>query len=360
MKRKIFLNGRFLTQPVTGVQRTAVELVKGLDALIEEKVINENEYEFVLIYSGELINHLELKFIRVCKKGILKGNLWEQLELPVYTAGHLLISMCTVSTLLKRKQMVIVHDASPIVNPQFFSFIFRLWYRIAVTVLGKVARQIITVSNFSKSELVSRIGIKEGKIEVIYNAADHILRIDDCEQSFKDRILALQPYCLAVSSLSANKNFKVISKAFNQTEFSGYRMLVAGGKSNTLNYDALDKGITSLGYVTNEQLKYLYTNASLFIFPSFYEGFGIPPLEAMICGCPVLASNASALPEVLEKSVEYFDPGNAEELAIKLHKIVKETQKIEDLRQKGLDQAQKYSWKKSALYLYKLIEKNNR
>ena len=356
MKRTIFLNGRFLTQPITGVQRTAMELVRALDQLIDHHIIDRNLYQFNLIYSGTPINLISLKHIQLVKKGILKGNLWEQMELPFYTAGYLLISMCTVSCLLKRKQIVIVHDASFSVNPSYFSFVFRIWYKIAITWLGKIALHVITVSNFSKSELVKYLRFDEEKITIIYNAADHILRYSNPAEDFKTKINKLKPYCLAVSSLSANKNFGGLSRAIAKIDFKNYHMLVAGGISSTLQAATPDPSVTFLGYVTDQELKYLYLNASLFIFPSFYEGFGIPPLEAMIAGCPVASSSTSSLPEVLGDACAWFNPHDDAEMALAIHQLINDPVQLEKLKAAGYKQSAMYSWSNSALQLLELIK----
>jgi glycosyltransferase involved in cell wall biosynthesis len=356
MKKRIFLNGRFLTQPITGVQRTAIELVQALDQLIDQRIIDRDNYRFNLIYSGIPVNAIQLKHIKIVKRGIFKGNLWEQLELPFYTAGNLLISMCTVAPLLKRKQFVIVHDASFIVNPTFFPLIFRTWYKVAISLLGKTARKIITVSDFSKSELIKHLKINEAKITVIYNAADHILKYDDPGDDFKSKTECYKPYCLAVSSLSANKNFNGLSRAIAKIDFKGYHMLIAGGISTTLQAATPDPLVTYLGYVSNEELKYLYLNASLFVFPSFYEGFGIPPLEAMIAGCPVLSSNTSSMPEVLDNACAWFNPHDDVEMASAIHQLINSPERLEQLKAAGYKQSAKYSWNKSAIQLFELIQ----
>jgi glycosyltransferase involved in cell wall biosynthesis len=355
MKKIIYLNGRFVTQSITGVQRTAYEIVSALDKLIDKGEIDGEKIEFRLIYSGVIINPIELKHIKLIKKGILKGNLWEQFELPFYTGSNLLISMCTVSTLFKRNQVVFVHDASFAVNPQFFSFLFRTWYNFAISMLGKITRQIITVSNFSKSELNHHVGISTEKIAIIYNAADHILTYGDPDDQFKQKINALKPYCLAVSSLSANKNFSGLSEAVQQIDFEKYHMLIAGGVASTLQQATPDPSVTYLGYVTNAELKYLYTNASLFLFPSFYEGFGIPPLEAMLCGCPAAVSNTSSLPEILGDAVAYFNPYEPDSIAHKINTLLNNPTLLAVLKHKGYDKATQYNWKKSALQLFNII-----
>ena len=163
VKKKIFLNGKFLTRPLSGVQRSAFELIKALDELIDQGVVNCQDISIILIYSGEIINPINLKHIKLLKKGLFKGNLWEQLELPIYSAGNLLVSLCSISTLFKAKQILIVHDASFFVNKEFFSLAFRTWYKIAIPLIGKLARQIITVSEFSKQELIKYGGLEEKK-----------------------------------------------------------------------------------------------------------------------------------------------------------------------------------------------------
>jgi len=358
MKKKIFLNGRFLTQPITGVQRTAHELIKALDKLIEECVIDKSSFEFILIApKGELMS-LQLNHIRLVQKGFLKGNLWEQFELPIYTLNYLLISMGYVSCLIKRKQIIIMHDAGTFSHPHFFKSTFRAWYKFAISILTKVSLHIITVSEFSKKELIKHTKIKENKVTVIYNAPDHIKHYTEPDDEFKDKIKQMQPYFLGVSSLHPHKNFEVLSKASVSADLAEYKIAIAGGaNSRSFQTVVLDKSVVMLGYVSNQQLKYLYSHASLFIFPSLFEGFGIPPLEAMILGCPVLSSNATALPEILGDACEYFDPLNVDDLVSKMEGLVKNKTRLDELQQNGYERAALYNWKKSAACLLELIKK---
>jgi glycosyltransferase involved in cell wall biosynthesis len=350
-----YINGRFLTRPLTGVERTAYELVLALDKLLADQP--GTTYQYILIYSGMLCNPIALKRIQLVKKGVFTGNLWEQLELPFYTGGSLLISMCTISSLFKRKQLLTVHDASFMAQPQFFPSAVRNWYKLAIPFLGRRIRKLITVSAFSKAELIKYFGFKEEHVVVIYNAADHLLRFNEPSDHFRKKINALKPYVLAVSSMSANKNFRGLSKEVEQINFKGHRMLIAGGIIPTLKQVSLPGGVNYLGYVSNEELRYLYANASLFVFPSFYEGFGIPPLEAMIAGSPVLASNTSSMPEVLNDACEYFDPYNEGDLAAKIQLLLDDEDRLRSLTMRGQRQAALYSWQHSAKKLHLLIEK---
>jgi len=355
MRQKVYLNGRFLTRSLSGVQRSAFELVTALDELIERKKVNADNISFILIYSGDIINPICLKHIQLLKRGIFKGNLWEQLELPIYTAGSLLISMCSISTIFKSKQIVVVHDASFFVNKDYFSFSFRTWYKFAIPFIAKMSRRTVTVSDFSKNELVKYGNLDEQKISVIYNAADHILRYETPDKVFIDKINSFKPYCLSVSNLGANKNYKGLSKAISKINFANKHMLIAGGEMSGLKSETPDKNVTYLGYVTNNELKYLYLNASLFIFPSFYEGFGIPPLEAMMAGCPVIASNTSSLPEILADACAYFDPADPNDMASKIDSLINDNERLGILKSKGYQRSAMYNWEKSGLQFYNLM-----
>jgi len=358
MSTTVYLNGKFLTRPLTGVQRSAFELVNSLDNLIGEKHIG-NDYNFILLYPGKPLALQPFKYIKCVNKGILTGSLWEQMELPLYTFNSLLVSLCSISTLFKKKQIVLVHDASFFVNKDFFSFSFRTWYKFAIPFLGKIVNQIVTVSNFSKSELSKYGKINPDKIAVVYNSPEHILKVGEPSGGFVKTVESLKPYCLAVSNMGANKNFAGLSTAIDKINFSNYHMLIAGARLRTLKYAAPTNRATYLGYVTDEELKYLYKNASLFIFPSFYEGFGIPPLEAMILGCPVIASNTSAIPEVLDDACDYFNPFDPQDMAIKIDSLLNNPSRLNDLKILGQKRASVYSWRNSGKKLFALIQRHS-
>lgn len=355
--KSVFINGRFLTRPLSGVQRSAYEIVKALDELIEKTPEAYREISFTLIYSGEIINPMELKHIQLLERGFFSGNIWEQLELPFYSEGCLLVNLGSIAPIIKTKQVLLIHDASFFVNKHFFSAAFRYWYQMAIPILGKLSRHIITVSEFSKAELIKYAHIKKDKISVIPNAADHIPYFNDPDEQFKLKIDVLKPYCLAVSNLGANKNFSGLSKALQYVNFDKYTMVIAGGGLSTLKRETVASNITYLGYVSNGELKYLYQNASLFIFPSFYEGFGIPPLEAMISGCPVIASNTTSIPEVCGDACAYFNPNDPIDMGHQINALLNDGSKLSDLKAKGYQRAAMYSWQNSGKLLFNIIKR---
>lgn len=358
MTKKVYINGRFLTSPFSGVQRSAFELILALDKVLARKSLLLKEYSFIILYSGNIINPIELTNISIQKKGILKGNLWEQLELPLYTLRHLLINLCSIAPVIKRKQLVLIHDASFFVNKTYFSFAFRIWYKFAIPIIGLFSKHILTVSEFSKSELIKYAAINSNKISVIYNSADHIARFQKPSTEFVDKISKLRPYCLAVSNLGANKNFKGLNLALNLIDFKPYNMVIAGAAQRVLNATSTVEGKSVyLGYIDNNELSYLYSHATLFIFPSFYEGFGIPPLEAMISGCPVIASQTSSIPEICGFACAYFDPYQPVDMATKIEKLLNDPERLIELKTLGKIQASKYNWEESGKNLLSIVAK---
>lgn len=338
--KKIVINGRFLTQQITGVQRVAHELVREMDNLIKEKNI-----EVVVLAPKNIIFENLYKNIKIKKVGFLKGQLWEQLELPFYTLKEkgILLNLCNTAPIINTG-IVDIHDISFRVNPQFFSKKFSWYYRVLIWILVRTSKKIITVSEFSKQEIIKYYKIPDEKIEVIYNSWEHILRIEQDMSILKKFNLEKKNFYLAVSSVAPNKNFKYIielAKLYPEKSF------VIVGKKNIKVFGELGienlKNLVWCGYVSDEELKALYMTCKGFIYPSFYEGFGLPPLEVMGCGCKnIYVSKTSCLPEIFGDSVVYLNP-------YKIEKILKNNL---SLNNKVLDN---YNWKISAKKLLKLF-----
>lgn len=336
--KKIVINGRFLTQQITGVQRVAHELVREMDNLIKEKNI-----EVVVLAPKNIIFENLYKNIKIKKVGFLKGQLWEQLELPFYTLKEkgILLNLCNTAPIINTG-IVDIHDISFRVNPQFFSKKFSWYYRVLIWILVRTSKKIITVSEFSKQEIIKYYKVPKEKVEVVYNAWQHILRIKEDMTILKRFNLEKKNFYLAVSSVAPNKNFKYIlelAKLYSEKKF------VIVGKKNIKVFGDLGvenlKNLVWCGYVSDEELKALYMTCKGFVYPSFYEGFGLPPLEAMGCGCnEIYVSNTTCLPEIFEDNVMYLNPNIIE-------KILENRNKIEKCM------LNKYEWKKSAL---KIIE----
>lgn len=304
---KIYINGRFITQRITGVQRYAWEMTKAMDALISQNnILKQNQY-YLISPIGSLFKPL-LNNIEFIEKGISKGHIWEQFELPLYTHDGFLINFCNCAPLLKRNQTVTIHDAAVAAMPNTFSWCFRTWYKLMFKILGKTLDHIFTVSNFSKKELHRYFDIPLKKISVTYNGIDHIKRIVPDNAVIDKFDISNKKYAFAVSSLNPSKNFKLILDV--ALKMPDILFVIAGGtNSKVFNSIGIDTPSNAklIGYVTDEELIALYQHASVFLYPSVYEGFGIPPLEAMNCGCPVIVSDIEVFHEIYEDSAKYCE-----------------------------------------------------
>lgn len=349
----IYINGRFLLQEITGVQRFSYELVKNL-FLIRDDII-------VIVPDGDI--KYDITFIKDSNLKILnlgKGHLWEQTILPAYLkkiGSPLLINLCNTAPIFYTNQIVTHHDITYIRHPNSFSLGFRLFYKIAPKFFLKNSKAIITVSEFSKREIVSYYRVNEDKVNVIYNAVNENFDISTAlDITLKDD----DKYFLAVGSLAHHKNLNYLIEQFSTiSQRYPVKLKIVGGSSRNLKSNTGDKNIQNiefLGRVTEDELLDLYKNAFAFIFPSLYEGFGIPPLEAQACGCPVISSDMSVMPEVLSDSVLYFNPMVENDLADKIIYMLEHTSVANNLRVYGLNNVRRFSWKESSLQLSEMID----
>ncbi|MFQ5786419.1 MAG: glycosyltransferase family 4 protein, partial [Thermodesulfobacteriota bacterium] len=280
---KIFFNARLFQHRITGVQRYAIELLKTLDLLIDRGEIGLGDSSLIMLAPAKVKSSLCFKHLQFRQVGLLHGHLWEQIELPFYARNGLLVNLCNTAPLFKRDQIVTIHDAAVFANPKTYSFLFLLWYKMLLRRIGQMSKRIITVSAFSKKELHRYCHIPLAKMQVIYEGSEHL-----CSQSTDDTILRkhnLKPnsYLLAVSSIKKNKNFDSLMKAFDFLPDHELEIVIAGARDCKIydnKYMALPKNIKYVGYVCDSELRALYENAAFFVYPSFYEGFGLPPIEA--------------------------------------------------------------------------------
>ena len=303
----IYINGRFLTQNITGVQRYAIEVIKALDKYLNTGKL-KNKYGFEIVCPKNIKQKLELNNIKIKQIGILKGHLWEQIELPLYVKGNFLFNFCNCAPIIKKNQVVTIHDAAVCAVPEAYSFLFRTWYKFMFYILGHRLDRIFTVSNFSKKELHKYFSIDLNKIDVTYNGIDHILKIKPDERIFSKFNIEKNNYILAVSSLNPAKNFKLILETAKQ--MPDINFVIAGGTNSSVFKSKglpVTDNVKFIGYITDEELVALYKYASCFVYPSLYEGFGIPPLEAMLNGCPVILSKIDVFKEIYGKNVLYCE-----------------------------------------------------
>lgn len=338
----LFVNARFLTQPITGVQRYAIEISQELRKLLGDDI--------VFVAPHGIVQDKYAKELGVIFIGRYKGYLWEQWDLLQYLKKHgnpLLLCLCNTAPLFYKNKIVTVHDVAFEAYPQTFSRLFLYVYRFMIPRIVQSAKKVITVSEFSKDEIVKYYGINREKISVVYNAVSSKFHHKDDER------LRKQKYLLAVSSLNYRKNFHTVLEAFTMFEKTEQdTMLYIIGDLSNSNFAGIDirrynddPRIRFLGRISDDELVRYYSNAAAFIYPSIYEGFGIPPLEAQACGCPVVVSDIPPLREVIADSGVYCNPFNVKDIAEKMVNVVARS---EELSAKGYANEARFSWRTSA------------
>ena len=351
---KVIINGRFFSQRITGVQRFALEIVRELD-----KIVSDKNYE---LYIPKHCNvSLKLKNIKVKESNsIFNGILWDIFSYSSYVKREkgLSVNLCNGIN-LNKPSIVCIHDVTYKANPDFFSRTLKyklkmLWNRFSYWFNTKHADFIITVSKFSKKEIMKYYHINQDRIFVINNAWQHVNRINDDKINLSSSypFLSSGTYFFSMSTLEVNKNFRwVLNAAKNNPE---YVFVIAGG--GRLNEAANAIGFSNfvnvhfLGYITDEEAKSLIKNCKAFIFPSLYEGFGLPPIEAMGVGCKnIILSDIEVMHEIFGDSVSYIDPKKFD------YKFQK--QDFENHTNSYHEILDKYSWAKSAAELYALINR---
>jgi len=346
----IYINGRFLTQPSTGVQRYAREIVAHFDSLLEGNELAKQVCMHCLVPRGTA-RSTSWKNITIEEVGVNRGNLWEQIDLPLHLKGGFLFSPANSGPFLYQNQAVTFHDASVFAIPSAYSFWFRLKYRLIFTSLARLAKVIFTDSKFSQSELSRHLKQDPEKFRVLHLAGGHLDRIQADTSILAKYNLQKNGYVFMVGSQSRHKNLAAVLNALVFMN-SDIKVAFASVQSQQIfNREvarARAKNIIALGYITDKELKALYLNALCFIFPSYYEGFGLPILEAMHCGCPVLCAQAASLPEVAGDVALFFDPMNTMNIANTIDRIVLDLQLRNDLIQKGYQRAKEFSWQTTA------------
>ena len=300
---------------------------------------------------------IALDHISTVEVGRLRGQQWEQLELPAYTGGHLLLNLCNTAPVGVRS-IVVIHDASVFAIPQAYSPAFRSWYRILIPLLGRRALRIITDSHFSREELSRRAGIPHDKLDVLPLGADHVLHSAADKGVFHRLPVGPGRYILAVGSRSPHKNLGALVAAVAALGVKQLPLVLAGG-TNARVFAASSRSESSIdaGYVTDGELRALYENALCFVFPSLYEGFGLPPLEAMLCGCPALVSNAGPMPEVCGSGARYCNPRDPDDIARGIREIVAEPGRREQQVRAGAARAREFTWQRSAHELISILDR---
>jgi glycosyltransferase involved in cell wall biosynthesis len=284
----------------------------------------------------------------------IKGHVWEQFYLPTQLRRRLLWSPGNTGPITVSRQVLTVHDAAALDHPEWFERKFALWYGALLPRLVRKVRAIITVSHFSRERIVQLTGVDGERVHVIANGVEARFRPANMAavKEIRAKFELNDPYILFVGSLEPRKNLKVLLQAWQLGSFDGAMLAVVGASGHlfqNLQFDSVPEGVRLLGRVEDELLPALYSGAAGFVYPSVYEGFGLPPLEAMACGCPIAVSDIPAHREVCGSTALYFDPFSPEDLSSKLELLLRlDATSRASYAEGGINRAANYSWANAA------------
>jgi glycosyltransferase involved in cell wall biosynthesis len=349
----IYVNGRFLGRPLTGVERFARGILHQVDAILDAA---QAESWTILVPPG--VSHDQgFRRLRIRTTGRLQGHAWEQIDLFKASRDGTLISPCNSGPILHSRQLAVIHDALVYRFPEGFSRSYGRLHRTLGRLLARRAH-LATVSNFSRLELAAVLKRPAETISIIGNAVDHIetLRPD---QAVLDRFsLRHRPYFLFIGSPASNKNLARAVEAFQKLGRDDVAFVLVGkaGKAFSHGLSAtLPPNVIQTGRLEDAEIAALYGNAEALVFPSLYEGFGIPPLEAMSLACPVLAADIPVLREVCGDSAYFFDPYDVTAITQAMHLTLDGKLDRESLRLAGKTRAGSFSWENSARTLLRIV-----
>ena len=302
--REVHINGRWLGQPFTGVQRYSEE--------VASRVAASKDFDFVLhVPKGATVPAwAESTGVRV-RMAPVTGVAYEQIYLPLVTLGKFMLSFGGIPPVFKRRQVVTFHDATPFRFSRTFRFLFVAYYFLGFFILSRTASRLLTVSEFSRDELAEVLHVKASRFLVVPCSSDLASKTESQQPELTNQ----ESTYLVVGTLARHKNLAAPIEALAA---SGRHVTVVGASGLASVFAgataSFGPSVTVTKGLTDGELRWLYENSKALVFPSFYEGFGLPVLEAQTLGCPVITSHAASIPEVAGDGALYFDPSDLDEL----------------------------------------------
>jgi glycosyltransferase involved in cell wall biosynthesis/GT2 family glycosyltransferase len=340
------VNGRFLTQPVTGVQRYAWNVCAAINASLSGL---EAHAPIIAPLSAPDPGFSAMPLVGT---GPLSGQLWEQSVLPARWQARLL-NLGNLGPIVKADQVICIHDANIFVEPESYGMSFRLVYSTLQRVLAKRAARIATVSAESARQIARYLPVQATDIVVLPNGHEHALAWDPASARIGPSALSGadgRGFVLALGSRARHKNLQLLINIAPEIAAMGLDVVIAGGGADIFTEEVLPSlpNVKMIGHVTDHDLAYLMDRAVCLAFPSWTEGFGLPIVEAMARGCPVISSDRASMPEVCGDAALMAPPDNPAAWIRHLRRLVASPELRRDLIARGRQQIGLFSWTKTA------------
>ena len=343
--RRIVFNGKFRAGGLNGVHRVAARLIAEVDALLAAAPAPDDPAQShlscALIVPKGCAGGLPLSAIQLIEDDRPASQSWEQLRLPRLAAGGLLVNLANLAPIAHRPKLTLLHDAQFLRADSSYPWRQRMGYRLLTPLMARSSARVLTVSAFSAGELASGGVTGRAQAEVLHNGADHILEAAPDPAALARLGLAPRSYALMFGSPKAYKNNAVVFAAFAQGALAPLRLVIVGPPRAALEAAGLTPPADAVfaGPCDDAALRTLYEGAEALLFPSRTEGFGLPPVEAMLCGCPVVAAPCGAVPEVCGDAAVYADPDDPAAWQAALATLPREA-----LIAAGRSHAARYTW----------------
>lgn len=290
-----------------------------------------------------------------------KGHLWDQLVLPWKAKNKLLWSPNNVGPMFLKRQVLTVHDIVSIDHPEWLNKTFVKWYQFFTPILFKNVAHIVSISEFTKQRILERFKLPESKITVIHNGVDIPVINPEPQSRFE---VPFKRYILSLGSIEPRKNIPMLIEAWKNIQHEvpeDIGLVIVGAKGNNRIFrdtpiKELPQKVFFTGHISDEHIKQLYAEAMLFVYMSIYEGFGLPPLEAMSYGTAVLTGNKTSLPEVIGDAGLMVDPLSLSECENALKYLIYNESERNRLAEKGLMRAKLFTWKDASEKTWNLLK----
>jgi glycosyltransferase involved in cell wall biosynthesis len=354
--RPIYFNGKFYAGGFNGVHRVADRLIRELDeAWIQAPP--EDRPEMTLLVPRRRQWDPSVRNIKVVEETHGQGQLWEQFVLPRRARGGLLVNLCNLAPVLHPRKLLLLHDAQFVLSDNSYPARLRWGYRLLTPLMARTSDRVLTVSSYSR-QMLDFCGVLPGaRIEVLHNGADHILDATPDPEIVARLGLRPNRFVVHFASPKSYKNSAVIFAAFESPALAGIDLVLVGPGREELTKQGLQPppGAIFTGMIGDDGLRSLYEAALCLAFPSRTEGFGLPPIEAMACGCPAVVSAGGAVPEVCHDAALYGDVDDPESWVSAFRRLADQP----DLRAakiaEGRRRAAEFTWKDSGRRLAAIL-----